>query len=111
MTSYINPYPGNIFVLKQLCLFLSQLHIFVHFKLDFIMEVNTMNPDQSPYCLQYRVPKNISRREEQTTNVMTGWQRVNTFLLLFDFILYVPVNNLSVIPDGSSWVEPVLSRG
>ena len=28
---------------------------------------------------------------------------------LFDLILYVPVNNLSVMSDGSSWVEPVLS--
>ena len=36
-----------------------------------------MNPDQSkqsdwgPYCLQYTVLKNISRREEQTTKVVT----------------------------------------
>ena len=29
---------------------------------------------------------------------------------LFDFILYVPVNNLQLCPDGSSWVEPVLSK-
>ena len=27
---------------------------------------------------------------------------------LFDLILYVPVNNFSV--NGSSWVEPVLSK-
>ena len=25
-------------------------------------------------------------------------------------ILYVPVNNFSVMSDGSSWVEPVLSQ-
>ena len=29
---------------------------------------------------------------------------------LFDFILYIPVNNFSFMSDGSSWVEPVLSR-
>ena len=37
-----------------------------------------MNPDQSeqsdwgPYCLQYTLLKNMSRREEQTTKVVTG---------------------------------------
>ena len=31
--------------------------------------------------------------------------------ILFDLILYVPVNNLSVIcGDRSSWVKPVLSK-
>ena len=30
-------------------------------------------------------------------------------LVLFGLILYVPVNNFSVMSDGSSWVEPVLS--
>ena len=38
------------------------------------METNNMNPDQTapwvqsdlvPYCLQYRLPKNISRLEKQ----------------------------------------------
>ena len=29
-------------------------------------------------------------------------------LLLFDLILYVPVNNFSVMSNRSSWVEPVL---
>ena len=45
------------------------------------MEANNMNPDQmapeeqsdlGPYCLQYRLPKTISRRNEQTTKVVTG---------------------------------------
>ena len=45
------------------------------------MEANNINPDLTapkeqsdlvPYCLQYRLPGNISRREEQTTNVVTG---------------------------------------
>ena len=43
-----------------------------------------MNPDQTapfgssdlgPYCLQYRLPKNISRQEELMIKVVTGWQR------------------------------------
>ena len=29
---------------------------------------------------------------------------------LFDLILDVPVNNFSVMWDGFSWVEPVLSK-
>ena len=45
-----------------------------------------MDPDQTapveqsdlgPYCLQNPLPKNISRREEQTTKVMTDRKRVN----------------------------------
>ena len=32
------------------------------------------------------------------------------FFCLFDLIPYVPVNNFSVMSDGSSWVEPVLSK-
>ena len=43
------------------------------------MEANNMNPDQSdlcPECLQYRLPKTISRQEEQTTKFMTGRKRV-----------------------------------
>ena len=38
-----------------------------------------MNPDLGPYCLQYRLPKNISRQEEQTAKVVTGWLRVKGF--------------------------------
>ena len=33
--------------------------------------------DLGPYCLQYRLPKNISRRKEQTTNVVTVLLRFN----------------------------------
>ena len=39
----------------------------VHFRLDFFMEANSMNSDLVLYCLQYRLPKNISRLEEQMT--------------------------------------------
>ena len=31
-------------------------------------------------------------------------------IILFDLILYVPVENLSVTLGQSSWVEPVLRR-
>ena len=69
--------PSRIFDLIPPILFFPEnvicsLHQ-VHFKLDFVMEANTMNPDQAdrvlpweqsnlgPYCLQYKLPKNISR--------------------------------------------------
>ena len=29
-------------------------------------------------------------------------------LILFDFILYIPVNNFQLCRDGSSWVEPLM---
>ena len=58
------------------------MYIFkVHFKLDFVMESNNIDPDQTAlwidpdqtapkeqsdlgqYCLQYRLPKNISKKQ------------------------------------------------
>ena len=50
-----------------------------------------MNPDQfweqsdlCPYCLQYRLPKNISRREVATgrLRVKTIWERCNQISLV-----------------------------
>ena len=41
----------------------SAAYIQVHFRLYFIMEANTMNPDLGPYCLQYRLPMKISRQK------------------------------------------------
>ena len=64
-------------------------YIQLHFRVDFIMEANTMNPDQTapweqsdlgPYCLQYRLPKNISRCESRR-QVMTGREKGWFFLL------------------------------
>ena len=60
--------------------FLSATYIQVHFRQDFFMEANYIYPNQIPreqsdlgtYYLQYRLPKNISRREMQTTKVLTG---------------------------------------
>ena len=37
--------------------------------------------DLSPYCLQHRLPKNISRREKQTTYVVTGGLRVKSWYI------------------------------
>ena len=34
----------------------------------------------------------------------------NIIKFLFDLILYIPVNNYSVMSGRSSWVEPVLSK-
>ena len=63
----------------MLSAFTSDAYIQVHLRQDFFMEANNMSPYQSgpgPYCSQYRLPKNISRREEQTTKFMTGRKRV-----------------------------------
>ena len=49
---------------------MSAAYIQVHFDFIFIMKANTVNPDQTapweqsdqgPYCLQYRLPKKLSR--------------------------------------------------
>ena len=45
--SPFNPYPANIFCPENVACFLCLLHIQVHFRLDFCMEANTMNPDQT----------------------------------------------------------------
>ena len=59
--------------------FWSAAYIQVYFRLNFVMEANTMNPDQTapweqsdlgPYCLQYRLPKNISRVDNKSCD----WQ-------------------------------------
>ena len=52
------------------------------------MEANNKNPDQAvsnlgPYCLQYGLPMDISRREEQTTKVVTGGLRVEKYVSPF----------------------------
>ena len=54
---------------------MSAAYIQVQFTLDFFMESNNMTPDQTapkeqsdlgPICVPYRLPKNISKRKEQT---------------------------------------------
>ena len=78
---FFKPYPATIFLPWKCCLlYMSAAYIQVHFRLDFFMKANSIDPDQTapkeqsdlgPYCLQYRLPKNISRREEQWTS--RGW--------------------------------------
>ena len=64
--------------MKLLSAFMFAAYIQVHVRLDVIMEANTMNPDQTApnrwdqshlvlYCLEYRLPKNIGKRQ-----IMTG---------------------------------------
>ena len=73
----VNPYPTNIyFVLKMW----SSTNIQMHFRLDFIMEANTMNPDQTApweqsdpgsYCLQ----EFMKQMREQVTKVVLSLAR------------------------------------
>ena len=57
-------------------------YIQLPFRLFFFIEANNINPnyqfDLGPYCLQYRLPKNIKQMREQATKVVTGGLRVNT---------------------------------
>ena len=86
-------------------------YIQIHFSLDSKMQANTMNPDQTdlfPYCLQYRLPKDISRQEEQITKVVIDGIRV-----------YLTIQNISdsiipgtPTPHSPGYVqEQILSNG
>ena len=56
----------------------SAVYIQVRLRLDFFMEANNMSPDQTaPWdlgllFLQYRLPKNRSRQEEQMVAWLSG---------------------------------------
>ena len=59
---FISHYPANVFSENVVC-----SSCLLYFRRDFILEVNTMNHDQTapkeqsdlgPYCLQYMVSKN-----------------------------------------------------
>ena len=51
---------------------LSAANTQVHFRLDFIMEVNTdQTAPKDPYFLQYRLPKKISRWASKITHILT----------------------------------------
>ena len=61
----LTPILPNCFVLKCCLLFMSAAYIQVYFRLDFIVEANTMNPDQTAtkkvvksrvILLQYMLP-------------------------------------------------------
>ena len=46
---FLNPYRANIFV-QKMSAFTSAAYTVVHFRLDFIMDAKTMNPDQTADC-------------------------------------------------------------
>ena len=61
-----------LFVLKLSSAVMSAAYIQVNFRLDFYMEANNMNPDQTaiwkqsdlgPFCLQYRLPMREQRQK------------------------------------------------
>ena len=54
---------------------MSAVYIQVHFRLDFFLEANNMNPDQAA-PKRYRLSKDISREERQMTKALTGRPRV-----------------------------------
>ena len=72
-----------------------------------------MNPDQGPYCLQYRLPKNESRLQ-----VMTGGKMVNPLLhrLFLDHdIIFLFLDNIEKINISLSKVlntfENIMENG
>ena len=70
----INPYPATIYLSWKFCLlFTSAAYIQEHFRLDFIMEANNMNLDQTApkdivVCCKFQVVdrSNIKRLESKT---------------------------------------------
>ena len=47
--------------------------------------------DMGPYCLQYRLPKNISRQEQQTTKVVNGGLRIKNSNMKFENYMIIEV--------------------
>ena len=67
-------------------------------RLNFIKEGHTMNPnetaskeqsDLSPYCLQYRLLKKISRQVKQTATLLTGGKRLYCCLNVYNCVLSI----------------------
>ena len=57
---------------KCLLFFMSGAYFQVHCRLDFIMEANTMNPEASLYCLQYRLVKILA--DKRVDDKSCDWQ-------------------------------------
>ena len=81
----------------------------VHLRLDFTMEATTTNPDQtweqsdlSLNCLQDYLRTLADKRRQQ----------VGKFVCLFFYLILYNFQQffMQLCPDGSSWVEPVLSN-
>ena len=85
----------HFFFLNMLSAIYTCCIIQVHFKLDFFMEANVMNTDQTapkeqynpgPYWLHYRLPEKISRRQGQRTKVVFGQLWVNFTSPITEFL-------------------------
>ena len=50
-----------------------------------------------------------NKKSKQPTHIVTVDIHPDSFVCLFDLILYVPSTIFQLNRDGSSWVEPVLS--
>ena len=61
--------------------------------------------------IQRRRGKGVRTRPEKSQSYrhFAGGPMMALFLVLFDFILYVPSTIFQLNKDGSSWIEPVLS--
>ena len=89
----------------------------MHFTLDFFNEANNMHPDQTapreqsdldPYCLEYRLPKNIRRRACHKI------RRVNAFTPLalgtvliaeyFFLVIFFRIFRIFVFQSAFNWV-------
>ena len=53
--------------------------------------------------------RNLKAKPCMGTMPLLPFEILGQYLVLFDLILYIPVNNFSVMSDGSFWVEPVLN--
>ena len=98
-------FPNNSFSIYGFChyflprkchlLLMSVAYIQVHFRLNFFHSWSFWKQSYlGSHFLQYRLPKNISRRGQQKTKIVKGRLRLNQIVCL---ILYIPVNILSVM--------------
>ena len=86
----IRPYPAAIFCSEMLSAFYICCIYLMLFRLDFFMEANNINLDQTalkegPYCLQYRLPK---KTRWETTKVVTGGLKVTRLTIFSTFVIY-----------------------
>ena len=63
-----------------------------------------------PNFLTWNFTNELKEKDQEMVTILFIFIEYFLFVCLFDLILYVPVNNFSVMSDKSSWVEPVLSK-
>ena len=71
---------------------MATVHMHVHFRLDFIMEANNVNPQEQ--CWQYRLPKSIT-----TTKIETGEKMVKCIMFETLNVISSPGFNLKFVPS------------